>query len=136
LLEVCTRCAERGWLRVLALSAGDKVVASSLNFLLHGRWSGYMKGFDPEWSSMRPGTVLDALRIKTAIEEGASFFDFGRGHEEYKSGYGIEIERNTRVLIASSSVSSIVAYALLMAHIRRRSRLMGADPDVPTTTQE
>ena len=54
LQEVCASLAERGWLRVMSLRAGETTVASSLNFLLNGRWSAYMKGFDPAWSSARP----------------------------------------------------------------------------------
>jgi CelD/BcsL family acetyltransferase involved in cellulose biosynthesis len=122
LREICARCSERGWLRLMALKAGDQTIASSINFLLHDRWSGYMKGFDPAWQEARPGTVLDALRIQQAIAEGAKQFDMGRGAEDYKSGYGVRIERNTRVLLGTNAPRSLLAYTLLLRHIRRQPR--------------
>ena len=80
-----------------------------------------MKGFDPRWKESRPGTVLDAMRLEQAIIEGARLFDMGRGDEEYKTGYGVRVERNTRVLIGSNTLRSRIAYAVLLARIRRRT---------------
>jgi hypothetical protein len=120
LQEACARCAEMGWLRVANLWAGDELAASSLNFLVGGCWNGYMKGFAPRWSNSRPGTVLDSLRIQRAIEEGAQRFDFGRGDEPYKSGYGVRIEENTRIFLAGRTPRSLAGYALMMLRLRYR----------------
>jgi CelD/BcsL family acetyltransferase involved in cellulose biosynthesis len=118
LADVCARLAARGWLRLAHLRAGDDAVASSINFLLHGRWHSYMKGFDPAWSAARPGTVLDALRIQQAIAEGATVLDFGRGDEAYKAGFGVTPYRTTRLLLGTATPSSRAAFALLALRIR------------------
>ena len=57
-----------------------------------------------------------------AIEENATTFDFGRGDEDYKSGYGLQIEKNTRVLLGSNAPRSLVAYGLMLARIAYKSR--------------
>jgi len=132
LQEVCRELADRGWLQVLSLRVGDRTVASSINFLLRERWNGYMKGFDPAWSNARPGTVLDALRVKQAIASGASRFDFGRGDEPYKSGFGGVYSRSTRALIAGRSPRSMAALAVILLRRRYRdfrSRSQQGEPD-------
>jgi CelD/BcsL family acetyltransferase involved in cellulose biosynthesis len=118
--EVCTRLAERGWLRLTTLQAGEQPVAAAINFLFNGRWNSYMKGFDPAWSQARPGTVLDAARIKQAIGEHATVLDFGRGDEAYKSGFGGTSYRTTRLLLGSATPRSRAAYGLMA--LRRRLR--------------
>jgi CelD/BcsL family acetyltransferase involved in cellulose biosynthesis len=102
------------------LYAGDQPVASSLNFLLNGRWHSYMKGFDPAWGHARPGTVLDALRIEQAITEQARQFDFGRGDESYKSGYGVTDEQNTRLLLGNGTRRSGAAFGIMALRISVR----------------
>jgi CelD/BcsL family acetyltransferase involved in cellulose biosynthesis len=121
LTDLCARCAERGWLQIVQLSAGGQAVASSINFLLRDRWHCYMKGFDPGWGRARPGTVLDALRIQSAIAAGAGRLDFGRGAEEYKSGFGVAPYRTTRLLLGSGTPRSRVAFGLLRHRLARRS---------------
>ncbi len=123
--EVCMRFAtperkpapdgnpSHDWLRLVTLHAGGQAVASSVNFLMNGRWNSYMKGFDPERAASRPGTVLDALRIEQAIKEGARVLDFGRGDEAYKSGFGATNSQNTRVLMATGAPRSRAAFALM-----------------------
>jgi CelD/BcsL family acetyltransferase involved in cellulose biosynthesis len=122
LKDVCAACAAAGWLRLVTLKAGDQIVASTINFMMHRRWTAYMKGFDPRWSDSRPGTVLDTLRIVEAIKEGARYFDFGRGDEEYKSGFGVTIYRNRRVLLATRAPRSMAALTLLSWRIRNAQR--------------
>lgn len=118
LRDVCARCADRGWLRIMQLFAGDRLVASSINFLFQGRWHAYMKAFDPDWAGSRPGTVLDALRIRAAIAEGAREFDFGRGDEAYKSGFGGAAYQTARLVLANGGPRSRLAFALLGRRLR------------------
>jgi CelD/BcsL family acetyltransferase involved in cellulose biosynthesis len=118
--EVSTRLAERGWLRLTLLQAGEQPIAAAINFLFNGRWNSYMKGFDPAWSQARPGTLLDAARIKQAIAEHAAVLDFGRGDEAYKSGFGVTTYRTTRLLLGNTAPRSRAAYGLLA--LRRRLR--------------
>jgi CelD/BcsL family acetyltransferase involved in cellulose biosynthesis len=125
--EVCTRLAERGWLRLTLLQAGEQPIAAAINFLFNGRWNSYMKGFDPAWSQARPGTLLDAARIKQAIAEHAAVLEFGRGDEAYKSGFGVTTYRTTRLLLGNTAPRSRAAYGLMA--LRRRLR----PPAAPAT---
>lgn len=53
----------------------------------------YNSGFDPKYSFLSPGLILNAYVIRRAIEEGKGRFDFLRGGEKYKYDLGGK-ERN------------------------------------------
>src|SRR5262249_16659498 len=55
----------------------------------------YQSGFDPAYRKYSVGVATMGLSIKTAIEEGASEYDFLHGDEEYKFHWA----RETRDLI-------------------------------------
>ena len=129
--DVCTRLAGRGWLRLTLLQAGEHPVAAAINFLLNGRWNSYMKGFDPAWSQARPGTVLDAERIKQAIGEHAAVLDFGRGDEAYKSSFGVTSYRTTRLLLGSGAPRSRAAYGLMGLRLDLRQRRAASAAPTP-----
>lgn len=48
----------------------------------------YNSGFDPKYSFLSPGLILNAYAIRGAIEEGKDKFDFLRGGEKYKYDLG------------------------------------------------
>jgi CelD/BcsL family acetyltransferase involved in cellulose biosynthesis len=60
-----------------------------------GRIGLYNSGFDPEARGMSPGVVLIARTIEDAIARGFRCYDFLRGEEPYKYGFGA---RPTEVL--------------------------------------
>jgi CelD/BcsL family acetyltransferase involved in cellulose biosynthesis len=53
-----------------------------------GAVSLYNSGFDPEARAMSPGVVLIARTIQDAIARGFRWYDFLRGEEAYKYGFG------------------------------------------------
>jgi CelD/BcsL family acetyltransferase involved in cellulose biosynthesis len=53
-----------------------------------GTVSLYNSGFDPEARAMSPGVVLIARTIEDAITRGFRRYDFLRGEEPYKYGFG------------------------------------------------
>ena len=53
-----------------------------------GTVSLYNSGFDPEARAMSPGVVLIARTIEDAIARGFRHYDFLRGEEPYKYGFG------------------------------------------------
>ncbi|MBI4991328.1 GNAT family N-acetyltransferase [Candidatus Gottesmanbacteria bacterium] len=53
----------------------------------------YNSGFDPKYSFLSPGLILNAYAIRGAIEEGKDRFDFLRGGEKYKYDLG-GVKRN------------------------------------------
>lgn len=86
--------ARVGLLRMHRLRAMGRSVA--MLFAMRGRQSTcyYLSGFDPEWASFSPGTVLIGAAIAAAAHEGRAEFDFLRGQEEYKCRWGAK-ERPT-----------------------------------------
>jgi CelD/BcsL family acetyltransferase involved in cellulose biosynthesis len=73
--------------------------AAALFCLEHAGTVGlYNSGFDPEARAMSPGVVLIARTIEDAIVRGFRHYDFLRGEEPYKYGFGAvptEVQRVT-----------------------------------------
>ena len=80
--------AERGWARVCILSAGGEPVAAGYGFARAGRFAYYQAGLKPAWRARSAGTVLLGELVDRAFAEGLGEFDFLRGEEPYKYGFG------------------------------------------------
>jgi CelD/BcsL family acetyltransferase involved in cellulose biosynthesis len=90
------RLVAAGLARLYALSIGDDIAAVYYGFLHHGRAYGYLTGIDPAFAHESPGTLLLAHVMEEAIREGAHEFDFLRGGEPYKYGWGAQGRWNRR----------------------------------------
>jgi len=65
----------------------------------------YLSGFEPKWARLSPGTALVGSAISQAASEGCTEFDFLRGQEDYKFGWGAsERPRFRRVIIPPAPV--------------------------------
>jgi CelD/BcsL family acetyltransferase involved in cellulose biosynthesis len=82
--------AGAGLLRLHRLRKGGATVALLLAVRGHRRTCYYLSGFDPAHSAASPGTILVGLAIRHAAREGDEIFDFLRGREPYKYGWGAE----------------------------------------------
>jgi len=60
----------------------------------------YNSGFDPARAALAPGIVLLAHVIRDAIDRGFPVFDFLRGEEPYKYGFGPSPEDVLNVRVA------------------------------------
>lgn len=80
---------ERGWLRLGVLYASGAPIGAIYNFRCAGRVFFYQSGITvPDNSHLRPGLVMHALEIESAIEAGCREYDFlKRGHSEYKDSW-------------------------------------------------
>ena len=76
----------RCWL----IEIGDAVVGAYYGFHHRGRAYAYLGGFDPAYAQESPGAILIGKAIAEAAREGAREFDFLRGRENYKYGWGAE----------------------------------------------
>jgi CelD/BcsL family acetyltransferase involved in cellulose biosynthesis len=107
----------RAWFRRLfELAAGDGTV--QLHFLvIAGRrvaagvwfedgesWYLYNAGVDPAARDLSPGVLLSATAIEAAIAAGRRRFDFLRGDEPYKYGWGAVDEPIQRLLLVRTAV--------------------------------
>jgi CelD/BcsL family acetyltransferase involved in cellulose biosynthesis len=96
--DAARRLLAAGLLRLLSLRVAGRTVA--VLYLLvdapgvaHRRWSYYIGGFDPDASSLSPGTLLVGHAIEQACADGAEVFDFLRGAEPYKQRWGAVEQR-------------------------------------------
>jgi CelD/BcsL family acetyltransferase involved in cellulose biosynthesis len=92
--------AREGWLRVWFLEGGGHALAAYLTFEYAGSVALYNSGFDPAHAALSPGIVLLGHVIRDAIERGFRRFDFLRGDEPYKHGFGATPEDLFNVVVA------------------------------------
>jgi CelD/BcsL family acetyltransferase involved in cellulose biosynthesis len=94
------RLAAAGWARLWFLEHEGAAVAAFLCLEYAGRVGLYNSGFDPARAQLAPGIVLLAHVIRDAIERGCPVFDFLRGEEPYKYGFGPSPEDVFNVKVA------------------------------------
>jgi CelD/BcsL family acetyltransferase involved in cellulose biosynthesis len=95
--EFVRLAAERGWLRLLVMWLNDAPAASLYGLRYGPTFYFYQSGFDPYYGKHSVGVATMGLAIKTAIEEGASEYDFLHGNEEYKFHWAREVRSLTRL---------------------------------------
>ena len=82
--DFASAALKRDWLRLWFLEVDDRPIAAWYGWRLGGTYAYYNAGFDPEHAKLRPGLVLMAAVIRSALDEGASEFDLLLGDEAYK----------------------------------------------------
>jgi len=94
------RLAAAGWARLWFLEFEGAAVAAFLCLEFGGSVGLYNSGFDPARAALAPGIVLLAHVIRDAIDRGFPVFDFLRGEEPYKYGFGPSPEDVLNVRVA------------------------------------
>jgi CelD/BcsL family acetyltransferase involved in cellulose biosynthesis len=82
--------------RLYGLRIGGHMAAVFYGLQHSGRAYAYLSGFDPDFAHASPGTLILAHAIEQAVRDGAREFDFLRGGEAFKSGWGAAQRRNGR----------------------------------------
>jgi CelD/BcsL family acetyltransferase involved in cellulose biosynthesis len=82
------RLAQSGLARCLTIEIGDAAVGAYYGFHHRDRAYAYLGGFDPAFAAESPGAILIGHAISMAEREGGREFDFLRGREAYKYGWG------------------------------------------------
>jgi CelD/BcsL family acetyltransferase involved in cellulose biosynthesis len=86
-----------GRLRFYALRVGGHLVATLYGFEHNRRVFYYLSGFDPEFATISPGTLLIGQAVEDAIRGGARELDFLRGKESYKYSWGAKDQPTYRL---------------------------------------
>jgi CelD/BcsL family acetyltransferase involved in cellulose biosynthesis len=94
---VCEKFLEKDWLRLWTLRCDGKAACVLLSYFWGGKYWFFIGGFEPELMRLSVGTCLFARVFQTAIEEGATEFDFLRGAEEYKYRFGA-VNRDYKII--------------------------------------
>ncbi|MBV9491773.1 MAG: GNAT family N-acetyltransferase, partial [Verrucomicrobia bacterium] len=85
-----TGLARAGLLRLLTIRLDGKPIAVTCGFAQRRHYYHFITGYDPEWSSLSPGTLAVYVALRAAVHEGAVCFDFLRGKEAYKYRWGAQ----------------------------------------------
>ena len=85
---VCQQFLQNDWLRLWRLKCDGRAACVLLSYFWGGKYWFFIGGFEPELMRWSVGTCLFARVFQSAIEEGATEFDFLRGAEEYKYRFG------------------------------------------------
>jgi CelD/BcsL family acetyltransferase involved in cellulose biosynthesis len=86
--EIAAALAGAGWAALWLLWLEERPVAALFCLEYAGVVGLYNSGFDPEARAYSPGVVLIARSIEDAIARGSRTYDFLRGDEPYKYGFG------------------------------------------------
>lgn len=89
--------AARGSARLWTLEHDGRAIAAFVSLEWPGVVGLYNSGFDPGVAALSPGIVLLARVIRDAVERGVTRFDFLRGEEPYKLGFGARPEDLYRI---------------------------------------
>ena len=85
---ICHKFLTKDWLRLWRLKIDGAPACVLLNYFWGGKYWFFIGGFEPELMKWSVGTCLFSRVFQSAIEEGATEFDFLRGAEEYKYRFG------------------------------------------------
>lgn len=86
--EVARQLLGEGSLRLYLLTLDGRAAAVFYGFHHNRSTSYYLGGFLPQLEHLNAGTAIVGCAIEEAAREGASEFDFLRGDESYKYGWG------------------------------------------------
>ncbi len=85
-----------GALRMYAMKMNGRIVAVFYGFAHQGTVYYYLSGYDPTLDRLSLGSLIVAHAVESAVNEGATSFDFLRGAEEYKYSWGATDRINHR----------------------------------------
>jgi CelD/BcsL family acetyltransferase involved in cellulose biosynthesis len=86
--EVGAAMSRAGWGALWLLWMEERPAAAAFCLEYAGTVGLYNSGFDPEARAFSPGVILVARTIEDAIARGFRRYDFLRGEEPYKYGFG------------------------------------------------
>jgi CelD/BcsL family acetyltransferase involved in cellulose biosynthesis/glycosyltransferase involved in cell wall biosynthesis len=109
-LDAAPRLLRSGLLRVHGLRSRGRLRAVLYCLTRAGRAYYYVSGFDPEWSTYGPGSVLLHHAITFAQQAGDREFDMLRGAEPYKYRWNAS-NRLSRNLVWNSAKSTVSQHA-------------------------
>ena len=97
-IDLTKRLLSGVFLRLYALDLEGKTIATLYTFQYKNTLFYYQSGYDTDWSSYSPGTVLMWKCITDSIDRGILEFDYLRGNEFYKSLWS-DRSKNTYSLV-------------------------------------
>jgi CelD/BcsL family acetyltransferase involved in cellulose biosynthesis len=101
--DVARRMLRAGALRMFAVQVGTKTAGVFYGFADRSTVYYYLSGYDPDLQRFGIGNMMVAHAIEAALRSGATTFDFLRGAEGYKYGWGATDRVNQRRVMRKST---------------------------------
>ena len=96
-------CGPDGLIALHLLTVGGRRIAAGVWFDDGETLYFYNAGVDPDARDLSPGVLLVARSIEMALQAGRSRFDFLRGDEPYKYGWGATDVPIQRLLVVRTA---------------------------------
>jgi len=90
LRHAAERMAQKQQCWMGSLWAGEEPIGLNLIFCSGDTFGMYQSGMEMDRTDLEPGHLLNYFSICSAVERGTKWFDFLRGDEPYKEGWGAE----------------------------------------------
>jgi hypothetical protein len=98
--------AEKDWLRLYFLTVDKKPVAVELNLEYKGTMYCHLKGFNPNFSRYRVGSLLTLKVLEDCVSKGVVEYDFMQGAEPYKFDWTEKFRTNMNIKLVNKKTSS------------------------------
>ena len=102
-----------GTLSLIWLTMDGEPIAADIGYDTGDGMFTYQGGISPDHLDCEPGRAIIKAQIETAVERGASFMDFLRGDEPYKSRFNTERIENVRHVIVGRGTRARMIQSLL-----------------------
>jgi CelD/BcsL family acetyltransferase involved in cellulose biosynthesis len=89
----------RGWFCIALMELADRPLAWLMVFRCGNKLWGYQRAFDPSFSQISPGMLLDGVLLDYGFSRGYNEYDFLRGEETYKMRWTTGFHHAYRLLI-------------------------------------
>jgi CelD/BcsL family acetyltransferase involved in cellulose biosynthesis len=109
LVDVTTELVPLGLALVWEFLREEEVVGSFINFCDDRAFYQYLGAYAPELGRLALGKLATAEAIRSSIAAGRSYYDFGRGVEEYKYWFGATDRPSLTVVVAGDRPRSRIA---------------------------
>lgn len=119
---------ERGWLAFHRLNWGERPLALQYGLFYANRFHLLQEGYDPDFSSLRPGMALRAWLMRHWIESGVDEYDFLAGVAPHKLDWGAHETSSTRLIISASPSGQFAALSLPRLHTKIRESVARITP--------
>jgi hypothetical protein len=98
--------AEKDWLRLYFLTIDNEPIAVELNLEYSGKMYCHLKGFDPNYSKFRVGSLLTLKVLEECIAKGIAEYDFMQGAEAYKFEWTNKFRQSVNIKLVNKKTSS------------------------------
>lgn len=111
---------ERGWLGFHRLNWAERPLALQYGLVYANRFHLLQEGYDPDFSTIRPGLALRAWLMHHSIDAGLEEYDFLAGVAQHKLDWGARETISTRLTISANPSAHLAA--LTMPRLRAQVR--------------